>query len=112
MNTREKLLGLSRKSQTVNIEGVTVIVKEMTAGEGADYENSLYKIVNGKPIVNTTNAKAKLIALTCFDEQGEKLFDMKDLEQVKLLPNSVSAKLFDIATEINKLEADEDAVKN
>ena len=48
MTTREKLLGLDLAQEKVKIDGLTIIVKEMTAGEGSEYENSLYKFVNGK----------------------------------------------------------------
>jgi len=117
MNTREKLLGLNLAQETVNIDGITVIVKEMTAGEGAEYENSLYKIIGQSVKMDMKNARSKLIALTCYDEQGAKLFDKKDEEQVKLLPNRVAAKLFDVASRLNNLTSDgqidvDGAVKN
>ena len=111
MNTKEKLLGLRLKQKEVDIQGINVIVKELTAGEKSDYDGSLFKIVNGKPQYQIKNAKEKLVAYSCYDENDNKLFGLNDLEQVKRLPSNVLEILFDAATEINSVDI-EDEVKN
>jgi len=103
MNTKEKLLGLKLSKKTVTIEGLTVIVKEMNAAEGTKYEQSLYEISNGKVRYNLENARTTLIALTCYDEEDNLLFEPRDIEQVKLLPNRIAAELFSVASELNNL---------
>ena len=46
--------------------------------------------------------------MTCYDENDEKMFDMKDIEQVKdQLPSSVVDKLFDVANGMNSPNMEE-----
>lgn len=111
MDLKEKLLGLKLKEKEVDIKGLKVIVKELTAGQKSEYEGSLFKIVNGKPVYNTKNAKEKLIAYSCYDKDGNILFKIEDIAQIKQLPSSVSELLFDVATEINNADIEEE-VKN
>ena len=101
MTTKEKLLGLQLKQETVQIEGITVIVKEMLAGDGSAYDNSLYKIVGNKPIIQTKDAEIKLVIYSCFDEEGKKLFEIEDIEQAKMMPNHVVEYLYSVAKKLN-----------
>lgn len=105
--SKEKLLGLKRKQQTVTVEGITIIVKEMTNGDAEVYQNSLYKIVGDKMIYQTDNIKAKLFIYTAHDEQGEKMFDIKDLGLVNQLPASVIDKVFQVANDLNNLNPEQ-----
>ena len=111
MNTREKLLGLKLKQEVVQIEGITVVVKEMLAGEASVYENSLYMMVNNKPIVQTKDAEIKLIIYSCYDSEDNKLFKIEDIEQARQLPATVVDKLYTVAKRINSVNK-EQAIKN
>lgn len=112
---REELLGLTRKSVVVETEKGNIIVKELTAGEAGKYDNSLYTFKNGKPSINRENAKEKLVIASCYDEEGNKLFELKDIELVKSLPTSLVDRLFSAASELRDIhdeEKIEEAEKN
>ena len=101
---KSKLLALCLKSEQLEIEGINLVIKEMTAGDASKYENSLYKIVNGKVVYNTEEAKAKLFALTAHDENGDRMFDVTDIEQIKQIPAHVVDAVFQVASKLNGLE--------
>lgn len=104
MGLREKLLETKLKEQSVELEGEMAVVKEMTAGEASKYENSLYKMVGGKIVFNTEDAKPKLVALTLYDNEGSLVFGAKNIEQVKMLPSHIVDEVYQIAMKLNGLE--------
>ena len=112
---RDELLGLTRKSVVVETEVGKIVVKELTAGEAGKYDNSLYSYKNGKYTINRENAKEKLVIASCYDEKGEKLFELKDIELVKQLPTSLVDQLFSVASELRDIHDEkkiEEAEKN
>lgn len=107
---KDNLLKLTLKSEEVELNGEKYEVREMTGEDASEYESGIFKMVNGKPVYDTKNVKAKLVVLTLF-QNGEPVFDKKDIGLVNQLPASVISKVFDVATKVNKLELDEN-VKN
>jgi len=103
MTSKEKLLGLKLKEESVTIDGIDFLIKELNGGDSSSYQESLYKIVNGVPISNLKNATEKLVALTVFEPDGTRMFEITDLEQIKLIPNHVVEQLFKTARNINGL---------
>ena len=112
---REELLGLKRKQIKVDTPKGRVIVKELTAGEAGEYDNSLYSFSKGEYKINRKDAKEKLVIASCYDEEGNKLFELKDIALVKQLPTSLIDKLFTAASELRDIHDEEkvdEAVKN
>ena len=85
-------------------EKIGFIVREMNAGDASKYKASLFKFIDGKPIINMDGYQVKLIANCLFDKDGEKIFGDNDLELIKTLPNSVADKICEVASRINELE--------
>lgn len=108
---KSKLFGIKLKEQQVIIEDQVIIVKELTAGESSKYQHSLYVMVGGAPVMKTENAEIKLIIMSCYDEEGNKLFDVKELEQIKQMPSWIIDKLYGIAKKIS-IPNQEETVKN
>lgn len=108
---KAKLFGLKLKEQKVIIEDEIIIVKELTAGESSKYEHSLYTMQGNKPVMKTENAEIKLVIMSCYDEEGNKLFDIKELEQVKQMPSWVIDKLYSTAKKLSSPSKDE-SIKN
>lgn len=108
---KSKLFSIKLKEQQVIIEDQVIIVRELTSGEASKYQHSLYVIANGSPIMKTENAEIKLVIMTCYDEEGNKLFDMKELEQIKQMPSWVIDKLYGIAKKLSD-PSKEEATKN
>ena len=99
---KEKLFGLKRNETVVEVaEDVNVTVKELSAGEYMNYTTSLYKFVNGKAVPQLDNQQAKLVALACYEENGEKMFGKNDIEQINNLPATVIEKLYNAAEKLN-----------
>ena len=113
---KEKLLGLKRKEIIVETEVGNVVVREMLTGENEAYDRSLYDIRNGKRVPKLEDAKEKLIIECCYDEEGNKLFELKDMPLVKQLPSRVSNALFEAAAELKDVQFEgaklKEAVKN
>lgn len=108
---KEKLFSIKLKEQKVFIEDEVIIVRELTAGQASEYQNSLYTIVNGQPIMKTEDAEFKLIILSCYDEEGNRLFDIKELAQIKQMPSWITDKLYKIAKKLSS-PSKEQATKN
>jgi hypothetical protein len=104
---KNKLFNLKLKEQLVIIEDEHIIVRELDAGQSNEYEHSLYTMVGGKPVMKTENAEIKLIIISCYDEEGNKLFDMKELEQIKKMPAWIIDKLYGVAKKLNTPNKDE-----
>lgn len=102
---KSELLGLKRKQEVVEVQGVKVIVKELTAGEANAYQMSNMKIVNGKPIPKPEDIQAKLVLLSCYEEDGSRMFNEADLELVKGLPSTVIDTLYAVAERLNSGDA-------
>lgn len=63
--------------------GGSVRLKSLTGSERDKYESSLQRIgKNGQPVPDIVNARARLIALTAVDENGNRVFS--DNEVLKL----------------------------
>lgn len=99
----------SFKSETIQVDGDTYIIKEMDAGSADEYQSSLYT-VNGQGQIkyNTKDTKVKLVFYCLHDEQGQRVFTKEaDLELIKKLPSSLIEEIFDKASELNNLSPDE-----
>lgn len=105
---KNKLMGLKLKEEVLTIENgddpIILTIKEMNAGEASKYENSLYTIVGKTVKYNTEEAKTKLVALTTYDAEGNRCFEISDIEQVKTLPAHVVDEIFQLASKLNGLE--------
>jgi len=108
---KTKLFNMKLKEQQVIINDEIIIVKELTAGQSSKYEHSLYTMQGNKPVMKTENAEIKLVIMSCYDEEGNKLFDIKELEQVKQMPSWVIDKLYGIAKKLSS-PSKEETVKN
>jgi len=104
--SKENLLNMKFAEEEVTIGKEKYIVKEMTAGDASDYESGLFSMVNGKPVYNTKNAKAKLIMATLYQD-GVKVFEPKDISLIEGMPSGVLNKLFTVASNLNNLGGEE-----
>lgn len=108
--SKEKLLKLKLKNEKIKVDGETYEIREMSGEDASEYESSIFKMVNGKPVYDTKNAKAKLVALTLYQD-GEKVFENNDLGLINQLPASVINNFFNLSARVNMLDVEEN-VKN
>jgi hypothetical protein len=104
LNLREKLISSGFKSQEMIIDEIGYIVKEMNAKDATEYEASLYKMVDGKPILTLGNSKSRLVQKTLHDKEGNRIFEEKDIELVNKMPASLVNKIFEIASDLNGIK--------
>lgn len=103
---KEKLMGLSFGSKKIKLGDDEYLIKEMNAELAGKYESSLYKFVDGKPVYNATDAKTKLVLYTLHNLDGSRTFENSDLGLVRQLPAHIVDEIFNVASNINKLDAD------
>ena len=110
MNALSELMAMTFEQKEVEFKGKTFIVKEMNAKDKTIYENSLYEYKqNGKGLSVTPkmeNYKAKLVALTLCDMEGNRVFKgMEDITLIDELPSSFVDAVANAASELSGLDA-------
>jgi hypothetical protein len=98
---KDKLLAVKTKEKKIEVEGETLIIKEMLAGEATKYESSLYSIVNGQPVLKMEGSKSKMIALCVYDQDGKRVFEDKDIALIEKMPTTLIDKLFKECSSVN-----------
>lgn len=91
-----------------------VRVRGLTGAQRDAYEASIVKNVGGKPVMNTENMRAKLVALCVVDEEGKPLFTQADVEKLGQKSGAALQRIFEVAQRLSGLgaEAVEEAAKN
>ena len=95
--------------------GGTVYVRTMTGADRDQFESSMVTVgADGVRKADTSNLRAKLIALTIVDENGTRLFEASDVDRLGLKSAAAIERVFAAAQGLNGLgaKAEEDAVKN
>lgn len=106
MTIRDKILNAKDlKEEKVLIQewGVTIVIRELTAAQRDKYESSIYEIKGKDVKVNQDNIRAKLVTMTTYDEEGNKVFEPGDVEALGLKSAAALDKLFDTAQRLSGL---------
>ena len=90
--------------------GGTVRIQGMKAADRDSFESSIYKTVDGKPVLQHENFRAKLLARCLVDENGERLFSEKEIEELGSKSAKVVQFLFDEAQKLNGTSKEEKEV--
>lgn len=109
MLSRADLLRVSLPQETVYIKELkdSVIVRGMTGRERDAFEASCLVGKGRKRDVNTLDMRAKLVALCCIDEKGQRLFSDEDVALLGDVRADVVDRLFSVAQRLSGLR-DED----
>ena len=109
MGLREQIKAANtRKPLRVSVKewNLDVYVRVMSVGERDDWELAWIDI-RSKGVEKFRNFRAFYLVRTLCDEQGVRLYQDTDLDEVAQLDGSVMGELFDVAQRHNKLtEAD------
>lgn len=87
--------------------GITIHLRAMTGRERDAWEKSLLVGRGKRREVDTTNVRAKLVALTACDASGERVFSDADAEELGKARVDVLNKLFTVAQKLSGV-SDED----
>lgn len=106
--TKEQILNNNNKVRTQEVEvwGGTVLVAAMSAKAKDMFE----RMVTSTTGINTENIRAKLVAATVVDGEGNLMFTEKDIEELGKLSCHDLDKIVSVAQELNVI-SDEDVNK-
>jgi len=104
--TRDEIL----KADDIEIEevevpewGGSVYVRGLTAEQRDQYEQSLIVRKGKKSDINLVNARARLVALTVVDENGDSLFTLADAEALGQKSAAALQRVFEVAQRLSGL---------
>jgi hypothetical protein len=106
MNLREKILGAD-DLQTEMVDcltwGVKIYVTTMSAADRDSFEQSMLKKVKGKQVTSLDNVRARLAVRVCCDEEGNRIFNDSDADELGKKSASEMDKIFSVAQRLNGL---------
>lgn len=109
--TRDQILGADdRPTETVSVPewGGTVVVRALTGAERDAYETGVVSPrADGRQSVNLRNLRARLVALSCVDEDGNRLFGDGDVEALGNLSAHALDRVFHVARRLAGLGEDD-----
>lgn len=105
------------KTQSVEVPewGGSVNIRTMTGSDRDAFEQTLVKVDgNGNRKTDLTNMRAKLVAMTVVDDNGNRLFGEDDIAVLGRKSATALAKVFEAAQALNGMgdAAEDTAVKN
>ena len=115
--TKEQILSAQDfKTEEVEVEewGGSVIIKSLTAKERDRFEASMIEGRGKDRKTNLENLRARLVAKTAVDEQGNLLFSEKDVDALGEKNAAAIDKVFAVAQRLSKLRPEdvEELTKN
>lgn len=108
--SREDILeadDLDKREVTVEEWDGEVYIRELTGRERDAFENEILTGDPNDPDVNTENLRARLLVRTLCDEDGERLFEDDQMEDLAEKSGAVLGRLFEVAQEMNGMTAEE-----
>ena len=108
--TREQILAaddLARETVMVPEWSGTVTVRAMTGAERDEFEQAVYREVDGKPETERRNFRAQLLSRTIADDRGERMFTAADVEALGRKSARALDRLLPVARRLNGLGSDE-----
>ncbi|MFF8831388.1 hypothetical protein [Streptomyces sp. NPDC015131] len=108
---RDQILAAGKKRRTEEFEvpewDGSVLLREMTGAQRDAFEASMVEMKKGKQVPNLANLRARLVMLCIVNEDGEQLFNPKDLRELGDMPAKGLQRVFNKCNEMNGL-SDED----
>lgn len=106
--TRDAILSaedLRREPVRVPEWGGVVWVRTLTGEERDRWETMAFISEDGKVRANEDNIRARLVALSACDENGDLLFTVEDIEALGRKSATAINRLFDAASRVNAVSA-------
>jgi uncharacterized membrane protein YuzA (DUF378 family) len=98
-----------RRTEDVHVPewGGTVRLRGLSGAERDAYEASLQKQVNGKPVQDLRNFRARLVALSAINEEGLPLFEQNEVAALAGRSSAALSRLFDVACRLSGITDDD-----
>ncbi len=107
MLTRDQILSANDlRSEVVPVPDWDgeVTVRELTGEERDEYESSIVIGIGDGMSVNPVNMRAKLVAMSVVDENGERLFTMKDVKALGMKSGKALDRIVDAAQRLSGID--------
>jgi hypothetical protein len=116
LSKKDILAAVDIKTETVSVPewGGEVLVQGMTGTQRDAFEASIVHLEGKKAAADLANIRAKLVALSVVDEEGDLLFDESDVEALGEKSAVALQRVFEVAQRLSGLtQADvEELAKN
>jgi len=102
MLDKNDLFSIELATKVVQLPQGEIMIKEFTTAGREQFEMMALKVQDG----NTKNMKAKLIAMSCVNETGGRIFGDDELGKISEIPAKTTEILFNEILSINGMGAD------
>lgn len=115
--TRDSILQ-AQDIQTEDVEvpewGGTVRVRGLTGAQRDQFESSIVSLKGKRQDINMQNVRAKLVALSVVDEEGQRIFQDDDIRALGMKSAVALQRVFDVAQRLSGITEDdvEELAKN
>ncbi len=87
--------------------GGSVMVRSLSGRERDDYDRSLINLQGGDKARNLRNMRAKLVVLSCYDSDGNRLFAEGDLDALGKKSSAALSRVFRVAQRLSGITDDD-----
>lgn len=102
MLNKNDLFSYQLKTKIVQLENGEVMIKEFTTASREQFEMLAVKMQSGA----AKNMKAKLISMSCVNEDGSRIFGDDEIDKISQMPSSITEVLFNEILNINGMGSD------
>ena len=102
MLDKQDLFNIQLATKIVKLPQGEIIIKEFTTAGREQFEMMALKMQDGK----AKNMKAKLIAMSCVKEDGNRMFGDDELAKISELPSKITELIFNAVLDLNGMGAD------
>jgi len=102
MIKKEDLFKIQLKTKVVDLGAGSISIKEFTTSAREQFEMLAVKMQKG----SAKNMKAKLIAMSCINDNGTRYFGDDEIDKISELPSNITEILFNEILEINGMGVD------
>lgn len=85
--------------------GGEVAVRGLRSAERDAYETTMFKTEDGRRVLNTENARARLVVLCCVDQNGNRIFTDDDAQALGLRSAAALDRVYTVAARLSGLAA-------
>jgi hypothetical protein len=105
LNKKQILAAQDIKREEVNVPewGGSVWVYGMTGSQRDEYEGSIIELRGQTQTLKMNNIRAKLCALTIRDEDGKRLFDSDEIDELGAKSAQALQRIFEVAQRLSGL---------
>lgn len=109
LSKKDILLAKDIKTEKVSVPewGGDVLVRGLTGAERDEFEGSIVQIEGKKQTMDMGNIRARLCAMSMVDEQGVRIFDEEDVDELGKKSASALQRIFEVTQRLSGLTTED-----